>query len=90
VTLLEEIIEGASGKAVDLPTLLRRCKVLAARLESKPAEDWLEFELDGYPVHVAVPRYRVLPMQLKGNFMGEFHRAENFVIRSSASRRNAS
>lgn len=80
MTLLEEIVEGASGKVMDLPTLLRRCKVLAARLGSKPAEQWLEWELDGYPEDVAVPPYRMLAMQLQGDFIGEFHRAENFVI----------
>jgi hypothetical protein len=80
VTLLEEIIDGASGKAVDLPTLLRRWKVLAARLGSAPAEEWLEWELDGYPEGVAVPPYRKLPMQLQGDFHGPTHRAENFII----------
>jgi len=80
MTLLEELIEGASGRNVDLPTLLRRFKVLAARLGNKPAEDWLEWELDGYPASVPVPAYRQLPMQLQGDFLGPFRRADNFII----------
>jgi hypothetical protein len=52
--------------------LLRKCKVLAARLDSELLENWLLWESNGYPEHVGVPDYRVWELQLKGHFFGPF------------------
>jgi len=72
MSLLKEIQDAAVDSNADLGSLLRRCKVLAARLKSKPLEDWLIWESNGYPAAVDVPKYRVWALDLKGNFAGPF------------------
>lgn len=72
MTLLEEIQDAAIDGGSDLGTLLRKCKLLAARLGSKPLEEWLLWESNGYPDGIAVPDYRVWPLQVKGHFAGGF------------------
>ena len=72
MSLLVEIQDAAVDSKSDLASLLRRCKILAARLGSKPLEDWLIWEANGYPDDVALPGYRVWGMQWKGHFSGYF------------------
>jgi AbiTii len=57
VTLLEEIIDGASGD-VPVASLLRKLKVVAARAGTVQLEAWVEHELGGYPNNVPLPTYR--------------------------------
>lgn len=71
-SLLQEIQDAAVDSASDLASVLRKCKVLAARLNSKPLENWLVWEANGYPEQVTVPPYRRWPLQLKGHFAGSF------------------
>ena len=70
MSLLEDIQNAAVDSKSDLGMLLRKCKLLAARLGSKPLEDWLLWESDGYPEHVSVPDYRIWPLEVKGDFAG--------------------
>lgn len=49
MTVLEEIQNEAVDSKSDLGALLRKCKVLAARLGSKQLQDWLIWESNGYP-----------------------------------------
>jgi len=72
MSLLEDIQNAAVAANSDLGELLRKCKVLAARLDSKPLEDWLIWESNGYPKDVDLPDYRVWDLNLKGNFAGPF------------------
>lgn len=72
MTLLEEIQAEAIDSGSDIGAILRKCKLLAARLGSKPLEDWLLWESNGYPSNVEVPDYRIWPLDLKGNFSGPF------------------
>jgi hypothetical protein len=72
LSLLEEIQKEAVDSGSDVGALLRKCKVLAARLGSQPLEDWLLWESNGYPDDVQVPDYRIWPLQLKGHFSGPF------------------
>ncbi len=72
MSLLEDIQAAAIDPKSDLGTILRKCKVLAARLDSKPLEEWLLWESNGYPDDVPVPDYRKWPLQLKGHFSGPF------------------
>lgn len=80
MSLLEEIIAGASGDQMPTSTLLRKCMVLAAKLDSKPAEDWVEWELNGYPEAVPVPDYRHLPMLIKVDLVDIAKRANGWVV----------
>jgi len=55
MTLMDQIQQEAVDSKSDLGALLRKCKVLAARLGSRPLEDWLVRESDGYPQDTEVP-----------------------------------
>lgn len=72
MTLLREIQDGAISSDVDLSTLLRKCKVLAARLGHQPFVEWVEHELNGYADVASLPDYRILAVQSRGNFSGDF------------------
>ena len=72
MTLLEDIQQSAIDGKSDLAELLRKCKLLAARLGSKPLEDWLVWESNGYPKESSVPEYRIWPLQVFGHFSGPF------------------
>ena len=72
MTLLEQLQEAAVDPNSDLGEVLRRCKVLAARLKSPQLEDWLLWESNGYPDDVDLPDYRVWPIVVKGHFAGPF------------------
>lgn len=47
MTLLEDIQQSAVDSKSNLGELLRKCKLLAARLGSQPLEDWLIWESNG-------------------------------------------
>jgi len=66
MSLLEEIQTAAVDSTSDLGAILRRCKVLAARLGSKPLEEWLLWESNGYPAEAELPDYRVWGIAVKG------------------------
>ncbi len=70
--LLEDIQNAAADSSSDVSTLLRKCKILAARLDKQRLEDWLIWESDGYPKDVPVPEYRIWRLQVKGNFLGAY------------------
>lgn len=72
MSLLRQIQDAAIDSSVDLPTLLRKCKVLAARLGSDDFKCWLEQELSGYANKDELPEYRVLNVNSKGDFSGAF------------------
>jgi len=72
LSLIEEIQQEAVDSRCDLGALLRKCKVLAARLGSQPLEEWLIWESNGYPDEVKPPNYRIWPLTLKGHFSGPF------------------
>lgn len=72
MNLLEDIQKDAIDASSNLGNLLRKCKVLAARLGSKELEDWLVWESNGYPEDISIPEYRVWPLQIKGYFSGPF------------------
>ena len=72
MSLLEEIQNAAVDSNSDLGSLLRKCKILAARLGSKPLDNWLLWESNGYPVDRDVPDYRIWSLELKGHFCGPF------------------
>ncbi len=74
MTLLRQIQEDAVSGKVSIGDVLRRCKVLAARLDSAPLQEWIRHESEGYPAAAELPSYRMLPMRLLGHFCGPFGR----------------
>jgi len=72
MSLLREIQEAAIDSTIELSTLLRKCKVLAARLGNAKFKKWVDQELNGYKSKDGVPDYRRLHVTSKGNFFGAF------------------
>jgi hypothetical protein len=72
MSLLQEIQDAAIDSHADLSTLLRKCRVLAARLKNDEFKSWVQHELDGYPDGTPVPDYRVCQCQSQGHFSGPF------------------
>jgi len=71
VSLLRQIQEAATSSDVPVTDLLRKCKILAARLGSKEFGDWVDRELNGYKEQSELPDYRVmLVVESLGNFSG--------------------
>lgn len=72
MSILREIQSAAIDANADVIVLLRKCKVLAARLGNSDFKNWVEHELNGYPSKDELPEYRVLNVQSRGNFSGPF------------------
>jgi hypothetical protein len=71
MSLLREIQEVATAESTRLSVLLRKCKVLAARLDNRPLGSWVDNELNGYPPTEPLPRYRILTgIECRGYFAG--------------------
>src|SRR6267143_7111976 len=81
MSLLRDIQKAAIEQSTDLPTLLRMCKLLAARLGNEEFGRWVDYELNGYPTVTVMPAYRILEVQSFGDFIGGFGaRASNMPI----------
>jgi len=68
MSLLQDIIGEATAKSGDVPRMLRLCLVLAKRLQHQPLEEWVRYELEGYPVDVGLPAYRRFRCRNRGVF----------------------
>jgi hypothetical protein len=83
MSLLKEIQDAAVDSSADLSMLLRKCRILASRLNHVELKNWVQHELDGYPDEATLPAYRVLAVQSKGHFVGAYGReARNAPIPS--------
>ena len=80
MTLLREIQADVSQGTTDLLSVLRKCKILAARLKSPELSRWTQSELDGYPASESVPEYRRLHTTLYGTFMNMAWSARKQVV----------
>lgn len=72
MSLLREIQDAAIDSNTELAVLLRKCKVLAARLGNPEFKQWVENELSGYNDVESLPDYRILIVNSKGDFSGPF------------------
>lgn len=73
MSLLREIQNAAISSDVELTTLLRKCKVLAARLGNDEFKLWVDNELGGYKNTRDLPDYRIIHVNSKGHFSGPFN-----------------
>ena len=80
MSLLREIQTAAIESETDLATLLRKCKVLAARLGNAEFGTWVDNELNGYKPDDDLPQYRILGVRSKGHFLGSFRELSNADI----------
>jgi len=72
MSLLYEIQKSLVQDDVNLCSILLKLRLLAARLGSRPLEDWIKHESDGYPSDIDVPAYRVISVTYSGTFSGPF------------------
>lgn len=68
--MLREIQDAAIESSSELAPLLRRCQVLASRLDHAELAQWVRHELNGYPTGEPLPSYRVMSLRLTGTFFG--------------------
>ncbi|MFZ3421330.1 hypothetical protein [Vibrio harveyi] len=72
MSLLREIQNSAVDANEPVGSLLRKCKILAARLGSKEFKAWVENELNGYDENKHIPDYRIMSTHCKGHFSSGF------------------
>lgn len=80
MSLIRDIQAATISPTTDVPTLLRMCKLLAARLGNAQFAQWVEHELNGYPDIQSLPEYRKITVQSFGSFIGSFARAARLQI----------
>ena len=83
MSLLQEIQSDAVDANVDISVVLRKCKVLAARLGNEEFKLWVERELNGYTSKEDLPEYRILRVESHGNFIGIAWKANDVPIAPS-------
>ena len=76
MSLLREIQNDLASPGGDVESVLRKCKILAARLGSDEFAQWVECELNGYPEAQSIPKYRQLACGYYANFMNAAWSAE--------------
>jgi hypothetical protein len=72
VSLLREIQTDAVSSTGDVAALLRKCKILAARLGNTEFKAWVDAELNGYESVESLPEYRRLSVESVGHFNGPY------------------
>ena len=74
MSLLREIqnLASCSSRDIALSSLLRKCKILSARLNHHEFKVWVEKELNGYESDEELPSYRIMKVMSKGHFSGAF------------------
>ena len=72
-TLLHQIQMEAVDGDYDLASLLRKCRIVAQRLNNTDLKSWVVNELEGYRADDELPDYRVLSQALLlGDYFGAF------------------
>lgn len=72
MSLLREIQDAATSETTDITTVLRKCRILATRLNHQGLKNWTQCELDGYSEKAQLPDYRIIRCGSKGHFAGPF------------------
>ena len=80
MSLLRDIQNELACPGTDVTNVLRRCKILAARLGSTDLSTWVDWELNGYPESQPTPEYRKLPCSYWASFMNLAWRRDRVPI----------
>ena len=80
MSLIHDIQAAAISQTTDVPTLLRMCKLLAARISHEQLAQWVDSELNGYPNVASMPDYRIVQVDSYGTFIGAFARADKLQV----------
>lgn len=71
--LIKEIRVDLLNQKIKLSSILRKAKVLAAKLKNDRLKNWVDSELNGYSGdNVEIPKYRKLHLENMGHFSGPF------------------
>jgi hypothetical protein len=81
MTLLDEIIDGATDDAVSTSNLLRKVQVVAHRLQAAEIKTWIQRELNGYDEIRDLPKYREsILTNVRGHRSGPFQSSATQVV----------
>lgn len=69
MSLLREIQNDLATAGGDVIIVLRKARILAARLKNKDFEEWIQRELNGYPDKASLPSYRIVPVHAKAHLL---------------------
>ena len=69
---MKQIRDGATSSDVPLGQVLRLCMRLGQQLANKELMDWARKEASGYSDSMELPDYRIIPTEVRGNFIGPF------------------
>lgn len=73
MSLVKSIQSELLSGEVKLESVLLKIRFLSAKIESVVLEDWVGFELNGYPTKDDCPEYRMVPVSISGTFSGSFN-----------------
>ena len=80
MSLLHEIQASVMQETnIDVGQVLLKLRFLSSRLGSDLLEEWIKYELDGYPEGIPVPDYRKIGVSYTGIFSGAFGSGLNNV-----------
>lgn len=63
--LFEEIRNDITSNKESVTSILRKSKVLAAKLDLRDLLKWIDYELEGYPDKESLPKYRIISGEMK-------------------------
>lgn len=78
--ILNELIELLADHNTGLDICLTKAQILAHKLKNEEFKKWVNYELRGYPVGVALPTYRILNLVIFGDVSNGYHRHFNYRL----------
>ena len=78
--ILNELIELLADHDTVSATCLIKAQILAHKLKNEEFKKWVNHELKGYPVGVALPAYRILNLVLFGDVSNGYYRYSNYRL----------
>ena len=79
MSLFRDIQKSLMNDEAHIGHILLKVRFLAAQLRNNLLEDWVRYEIEGYPVDVPVPEYRKISITYRGDFVGPFGAQANNV-----------
>lgn len=89
MSLLKEIQSAILGASPNLYEILLKLRYLASKLGSAPLEDWVRYEIEGYPEAALVPSFRIAEATYLGTFTNGYRTLTNAQIPSHVVRKHA-
>jgi hypothetical protein len=83
MTLLRDIQSAATDSKVEISTVLRKAKILAAKLQNPEFESWVDRELNGYEDCSNLPLYRKIRVVVRGTLSDGYRLWNNAPIMTS-------